>query len=93
MTTQEAHLSVASSQNPGTFQSRWAALDKQGALRFKADETSLEFCFRAGNTLDAEAVLALPAPNLDSMTQAVLDPSLKRAIVRIAPYPNMACGD
>lgn len=94
MTTHAAaHLSVASSHNPGTFQERWVALDKQGALSFKADETSLEFCFRAGKVLNAEAVLALPAPNLDSITQAVLDPSLKRGIVRIAPYPNMTCGD
>ncbi|RAI65642.1 hypothetical protein [Pseudomonas fluorescens] len=37
--------------------------------------------------------LPLPAPALDSITGAVIDPSLSRVVVRIAPWPGMACGD
>jgi len=35
----------------------------------------------------------LPAPALEPMTEGVLDPSLSAAIVRVAPYAGMACGD
>ncbi|WP_192561218.1 hypothetical protein [Pseudomonas gozinkensis] len=37
--------------------------------------------------------LLLPAPTLDSIVGAVVDPSLSRVVIRIAPWPGMACGD
>lgn len=40
-----------------------------------------------------EQALSLPVPAIDSLDGAVLDPSLNRVVVRIAPYPGMACGD
>lgn len=40
-----------------------------------------------------EQGLSLPVPAIDSLEGAVLDPSLHRVVVRIAPYPGMACGD
>ncbi|MDD0971255.1 MULTISPECIES: hypothetical protein [Pseudomonas] len=40
-----------------------------------------------------EQALRLPLPTFDSVEGAVLDPSLGRVVVRIAPYPGMACGD
>lgn len=40
-----------------------------------------------------EDVGALPAPTLDSIVGAVVDLSLSRVVVRIAPWPAMACGD
>jgi hypothetical protein len=40
-----------------------------------------------------EQSLSLPVPSIDSLEGAVLDPSLSRVVVRIAPYPGMACGD
>lgn len=36
---------------------------------------------------------SLPALNLESVEGDVLDPSLSRVVIRIAPYPDMACGD
>lgn len=35
----------------------------------------------------------LPPPLLEPVENAVLDPFQKRAVVRIKPYPGMACGD
>lgn len=54
----------------------------------------VEFCYRmrhlAGPSVPSEL---LPAVTLDSVAGRVLDPSLGRVVVRIAPYPAMACGD
>ncbi|MCX2546118.1 hypothetical protein [Pseudomonas sp. COW5] len=36
---------------------------------------------------------SLPAVTLESVEGGVLDPSLGRVVIRIAPYPEMACGD
>ncbi|NYH11623.1 hypothetical protein [Pseudomonas moraviensis] len=40
-----------------------------------------------------EQALSLPVPSIDSLEGTVLDPSLNRVVVRIAPYSGMACGD
>lgn len=95
MTTQDAKAAATSSQQlTALFHDRWIALDRQGTLNIKANETSLELSFRAENPPDdCLAACQLLAPSVDSTTAAVLDPSLKRATVRIAPYPGMACGD
>ncbi|EJM30029.1 hypothetical protein [Pseudomonas sp. GM25] len=46
-----------------------------------------------GHCRTREHALSLPVPAIDSLEGAVLDPSLNRVVVRIAPYPGMACGD
>lgn len=35
----------------------------------------------------------LPAATLDTLEGSVLDPSLSKVVVRVAPYTDMACGD
>ncbi|WP_236179056.1 MULTISPECIES: hypothetical protein [Pseudomonas] len=42
---------------------------------------------------EGAGALPLPAPTLDSIVGAVVDPSLSKVVVRIAPWPEMACGD
>ncbi|MFJ2682754.1 hypothetical protein ACIOYV_03310 [Pseudomonas sp. NPDC087342] len=37
--------------------------------------------------------LALPAPQLMQMDNAVLDPACRKAVVKVLPYPGMASGD
>ncbi|WP_426234305.1 hypothetical protein [Pseudomonas sp. TWP3-2] len=37
--------------------------------------------------------VTLDPPALDAVNGTVLDPSLQQVVVRIAPYPGMACGD
>jgi hypothetical protein len=39
------------------------------------------------------ALQLLPPPLLEQAQNAVLDPSERRAVIRIIPYPGMACGD
>jgi hypothetical protein len=39
------------------------------------------------------ALQLLPPPWLERAQNAVLDPSERRAVIRISPYPGMACGD
>lgn len=54
----------------------------------------VEFCYRMRHPVGpCESSGLLPAVTLDSVEGAVLDPSLGRVVVRIAPYPAMACGD
>ncbi|MCU0070655.1 hypothetical protein N8H71_03610 [Pseudomonas koreensis] len=49
---------------------------------------SLESCREGGS-----AVSLLPAPMPDSVLGGVIDPSLSKVVIRVAPYPEMACGD
>ncbi|UQS18105.1 hypothetical protein JJN09_04435 [Pseudomonas sp. HS6] len=46
-----------------------------------------------GCSCSHQPVDSLPAVALDAVEDAVLDPSRNKVIVRIAPYPDMACGD
>lgn len=47
--------------------------------------------YEADNLNTAEQYLA--APQLDQADNSVLDPAENKAIVTVAPYPDMACGD
>ena len=47
--------------------------------------------YEADNLNIAEQYMA--APQLDQADNSVLDPSENKAIVTVAPYPGMACGD
>jgi len=54
----------------------------------------VEFCYRMRRPVGADVPSELlPAVTLDCVEGAVLDPALGRVVVRIAPYPGMACGD
>jgi hypothetical protein len=54
----------------------------------------IEFYYRASHPISACAhTAALPAVTIDSLKDDVLDPSLTKVVVRVAAYPNMACGD
>lgn len=54
----------------------------------------VEFCYRMRRPVGADVSSELlPAVTLDCVEGAVLDPALGRVVVRIAPYPGMACGD
>ncbi|MFI8225328.1 hypothetical protein [Pseudomonas sp. NPDC085632] len=54
----------------------------------------VEFCYRMRHPVSpCESNELLPAAVLDSMEETVLDPSLGKVVVRIAPYANMTCGD
>lgn len=46
-----------------------------------------------GRSCSHEPVHLLPAVTLDAVEDAVLDPSRNKVVVRIAPYPDMVCGD
>lgn len=46
-----------------------------------------------GPCREGAGALPLPAPTLDSIVGAVVDPSLSKVVVRIAPWSGMACGD
>lgn len=98
MTMYEAHPQIPSPyQNDGSSgasREGCIKLNRPGWLSFRADETSLQFCYQAGEAVDTgAATVLLPLPVLESVADAVLDPSVKRVIVRIAPYPGMTCGD
>ena len=54
----------------------------------------IEFCYRMRHPVSVGiSAEPLPAPSLDSLEGAVLDPALNRVVVRVAPYANMASGD
>lgn len=54
----------------------------------------IEFCYRMRHPASPLAAKELlPAATLESLEGRVLDPSLGKVAVRIAPYPNMASGD
>ena len=54
----------------------------------------VEFCWRMRHPSAVQVpVGSLIAPTIDKLEGHVLDPSLARVIVRIAPYTNMTCGD
>ncbi|WP_404822651.1 hypothetical protein [Pseudomonas botevensis] len=88
MTTQAIQPTALSSQWTGAAPPTGA-----GHLSLKIDENSLELCYGPGQLASADSVGMLEAPRLDSVDGAVLDPALSRGIVRVAPYPGMACGD
>ncbi|MFM9380354.1 hypothetical protein [Pseudomonas sp. UV AK001] len=47
----------------------------------------------SGRTCLREPSGSLPAVTLEAVEKGVLDPSLSSVVTRIAPYPDMACGD
>jgi hypothetical protein len=47
----------------------------------------------SGRSCSQEPVDSLPTVTLDAVEDAVLDPSRNKVVVRIAPYPDMVCGD
>ncbi|MGG7671350.1 hypothetical protein [Pseudomonas sp. WC2] len=54
----------------------------------------VEFYYRASHPISAcKQTVALPAVTIDSLNDDVLDPSLTKVLVRVAAYPDMACGD
>lgn len=54
----------------------------------------VEFCYRMRHPASpCVSNELLPAAIVDSLKGAVLDPSLGKVVVRIAPYANMSCGD
>jgi hypothetical protein len=54
----------------------------------------IEFCYRMRHPASPLAAkVLLPAATLEAREGRVLDPSLGKVVVRIAPYPNMASGD
>lgn len=65
------------------------AMVTQEQGKWLVDESVRSF----GRCRGAGRHLPLPAPALDSISGSVIDPSLSRVVVRIAPYPEMACGD
>ena len=65
----------------------------RGLLSLKVDGENFEFCYRPASAPAPAPVSWLPAPMLEVMEGGMLDPSLNQAFVRVAPYPNMVCGD
>ncbi|MFG6203163.1 hypothetical protein [Pseudomonas retamae] len=54
----------------------------------------VEFCYRMRHPVGpCQPSELLPAVTLDCVEGTVLDPSMSRVVVRIAPYASMACGD
>ncbi|HWH86209.1 MAG TPA: hypothetical protein VNV36_05470 [Pseudomonas sp.] len=54
----------------------------------------VEFCWRLRQPVIAQVSAgSLAAPTIDGLEGRVLEPALTRAVVRIAPYANMTCGD
>ncbi|UVL32389.1 hypothetical protein LOY43_15540 [Pseudomonas sp. B21-041] len=54
----------------------------------------VEFCYRMRHPASpCVSNELLPAATVDSLKGTVLDPSLGKVVVRIAPYANMSCGD
>ncbi|WP_210557276.1 MULTISPECIES: hypothetical protein [unclassified Pseudomonas] len=62
-------------------------------LSLKVDGDHFEFCYRHASAAADSPDSWLPAPMLEVMEGGMLDPSLDHAFVRVAPYPNMLCGD
>ena len=69
------------------------ATEGAGHLRLKVDGENLEFSYRPIPALASSPALYLSAPVIEVLEGGMLDPSLSNAFVRIAPYPNMLCGD
>ncbi|PTT31933.1 hypothetical protein [Pseudomonas sp. HMWF021] len=65
----------------------------RGLLNLKVDTDSFEFSYRPASVAVPASVLVLPAPMIEVLEGGMLDPSLSNAFVRVAPYPNMLCGD
>jgi hypothetical protein len=66
---------------------------ENGDLSFKMDGGSLEFSYRASSGVATSTSMLLPTPATEVLEGGMLDPNLDQAFVRVAPYPNMACGD
>ncbi|WP_440972625.1 hypothetical protein [Pseudomonas koreensis] len=64
-----------------------------GHLHLKVAGESLEFSYRPAISPGPSSVLILPAPMLEVLDEGMLDPNLSHAYVRVAPYPDMLCGD
>lgn len=62
-------------------------------LSLRVDGENLEFSYRPACAPIPSSVRCLAAPMLEVLEGGMLDPSLSEAVVRVAPYPNMLCGD
>ncbi|MBT9263544.1 hypothetical protein KKQ10_01515 [Pseudomonas sp. MG-9] len=67
--------------------------DGGGHLCLKVHGESLELSYRPVCAPAPSSLLCLPAPMLEVLEEGMLDPSLSNAFVRVAPYPDMMCGD
>ncbi|MFJ2279760.1 hypothetical protein ACIOUG_01335 [Pseudomonas sp. NPDC087803] len=67
--------------------------DGRTHLSLKVDGDNLQLSYRPASAPTPSSALRLPAPMLEVLEQGMLDPSLSNAFVRVAPYPNMLCGD
>ncbi|MHA3735296.1 hypothetical protein ACXR0M_06430 [Pseudomonas sp. Eth.TT006] len=65
----------------------------RGHLHLKMASEGLEVSYRSGFSPDPFPELNLPVPTLEVLEGGMLDPSLRYAYVRVAPYPGMRCGD
>ncbi|VVP23688.1 MULTISPECIES: hypothetical protein [Pseudomonas] len=65
----------------------------QPKLSFRVQGETLEFSYRPWPVTEAATVRHLPAPALEVLEGGMIDPSLDKAFVRVAPYPQMKCGD
>ncbi|QAX87729.1 hypothetical protein C2E19_16165 [Pseudomonas sp. DTU12.3] len=66
---------------------------RHAKLRFRVQGESLEFSYRPCNVSEPFIAKRLIAPTLAVLEGGMLDSSLDRAFVRVAPYPQMKCGD
>jgi len=62
-------------------------------LRVKVEGEKLELSYQPACASTLSPALYLAAPMLEVLEGGMLDPSLSNAVVRIAPYPDMMCGD
>lgn len=69
------------------------ATEGAGHLSLKVDGENLEFSYRPIPAPASSPAFYLSAPVIEVLEGGMLDPSLSNAFVRIAPYPNMLCGD
>lgn len=71
----------------------FAEAGETGNLSFRMEGANLEFTYQSAPRTVAPSVTELPAPVIEVLEGGMLDPNLSKAIVKIAPYPHMACGD
>ncbi|MBK5343784.1 hypothetical protein JFU48_20620 [Pseudomonas sp. TH49] len=69
------------------------ATEGGGHLSLKVDGENFEFSYRPASASASSPALDLSAPTVEVLEGGMLDPSLSHAFVRIAPYPDMMCGD
>ncbi len=62
-------------------------------LSFRVQGETLEFSYRPWPVSEPVSLKHLSAPALEVLEGGMVDPSLNKAFVRVAPYPQMKCGD